>query len=154
MEESPHASCLAVTFKGQPIRIIGTLSSLWWVASDTCNALDLRNITQHHNLITEPTKFAKNLMEMGLLVNEIKHWSEVTWADRTTCNEIAVNLIGLNRLVSQSSPTVAKEFKAWMFADMFPSIWAWGESKISTRDIAVTPSSEHPLKTQISSVAA
>lgn len=117
---------LSLSFKGHPIRFVGTDENPEWVGADVCNVLEIRNSRDALAGVPEDEK--------GVAI-----------ADTLGGKQQLVTVFepGLYRLIVKSRKPQAKEFQRWVFREVLPSIRKFGtypapNQPISTSSVGST----------------
>jgi len=121
-------------FEGEKIRIIEKKNEAWFVASDVCKVLDIKNTSQAINKLDDDERSMFNIGRQG--------YSNI------------VNEFGLYNLVLTSRKPEAKQFKRWITHEVLPSIRKTGmymTDKIA-QEITNNPEIIHFLAEQVAKI--
>ena len=102
-------------FENQEIRFVGTADDPWWVASDICAVLEVKNVTDALSRLDEDEK--------GAIV--------LTDTIGREQNYRTINESGLYSLILGSRKEVAKPFKKWVTSEVLPAIRKTGSYSIA-----------------------
>ncbi len=100
------SNLIPFSFEGAEVRVLDQAGEPWWVLTDVCSVLEIRNAPDAANRLDEDEKSTIVITDSGNLN-----------ADRTIINES-----GLWSLVLTSRKAAAKRFKKWITAEVIPSI--------------------------------
>ena len=100
------SNIIPFSFEGSQVRVLDQVGESWWVLTDVCKVLEIRNAPDAANRLDEDEKSTVVTTDSGN-----------PNADRTIINES-----GLWSLVLTSRKPAAKRFKKWITADVIPSI--------------------------------
>ncbi|WP_062052380.1 phage antirepressor KilAC domain-containing protein [Bacillus sp. JCM 19034] len=109
-------------YEDQQVRTVVIDKKVWFVASDVCKVLEIKNVTQAIQRLEEDERSMFNIGRQG-----------------------SVNIVdesGLYELILSSRKKEAKEFKRWIKRDVLPSIRKTGSYTIETPSYMV----EDPIK--------
>ena len=96
-------------FKGNQVRTLERNGEQWWIASDVCAVLEIRNSRQALSYLDEDEK--------GVITND-SHSGQRGGAQSYQL----VNESGLYSLILRSRKPQAKEFKRWITHEVLPAI--------------------------------
>jgi prophage antirepressor-like protein len=102
-------------FEAQEVRFVGTAIDPWWVASDVCTVLEIRNSRDALQRLDEDEK------GVGI-IDTLGGKQEMT----------IINESGLYSLVLTSRKPQAKRFKKWVTSEVLPSIRKNGSYSLVT----------------------
>jgi prophage antirepressor-like protein len=97
-------------FESQEVRFVGTADKPWWVVTDVCAVLEIKNPSQAIARLDDDERSMFNIGRQG------EAW--------------CVNESGLYSLVLSSRKPQAKRFKKWMTSEVIPSIRKTGSYSI------------------------
>lgn len=120
---------LTKVFEGQEVRVLEIENEPWFVATDVCNVLDIKNTSDALKRLDEDERSRFNLGRQG----------EVN----------VVNEFGLYTLILGSRKSEAKNFKRWITHDVIPSIRKTGSYQAdqpNKRTLLLETALEHEKK--------
>lgn len=105
-KEAETEALIPFSFEGHPVRVIGQNDEPWWVLTDVCEVLDIRN----------------NRDASSRLDADEKNTVAITDGNRGNPNTTIINESGLWSLVLTSRKPEAKRFKKWLTSEVIPTI--------------------------------
>ena len=100
-----NTSVLPLCFEGHEVRVVSQHDAPWWVMSDVCNVLEIRNPRDAADRLDDDEK--------GVVITDtLGGPQEVT----------IINESGLYSLVLTSRKAAAKRFRKWITSEVIPSI--------------------------------
>lgn len=97
-------------FNGYPVRVFILDDSLWWIASDVCERLELGNVSKVVDRLENDEKTTITISDSG-----------------RPMKILMVNEPGLYSLLATSRKPEAKAFKHWVYHEVIPSIIKTGK---------------------------
>lgn len=109
-KEAETEALIPFAFEGHPVRVIGQNDEPWWVLTDVCEVLDIRNNRDASSRLDSDEK-----ADVGIADTSSKG---VTQRRKVTI----INESGLWSLVLTSRKPEAKRFKRWLTSEVIPTI--------------------------------
>jgi prophage antirepressor-like protein len=123
-------------FNSQQVRIVSINNEPWFVATDVCEILDIRNVSKACNPLKDREKQVLNLYEMGITSSD----------DPDTTRLLAVSESGLYRLTMKSRKPQAEPFQDWVCEEILPTIRKTGKYEIAPTQPAIPQTLSEALR--------
>ena len=117
-------------FNSQQVRIVSINNEPWFVATDVCEILEIRNVSQAINRLDDDEKDT-------IILNE---------GNRGNPNAAIISESGLYSLTLGSRKPQAKEFKRWVTREILPTIRKTGKYEIAPTQPALPQSLPEALR--------
>ena len=109
-------------FEKKEIRFVGTPDDPWWVATDICSVLEIKNTRNAYARLDEEEKDVRKVDTLG-----------------GKQDVICVNESGLYSLIFVSRKPQAKRFKKWVTSNVLPNIRKTGSYAIAPQESTPQP---------------
>lgn len=100
-------------FESHEVRFVGTAIDPWWVASDVCAVLEIKNTRNAYARLDDDEKDVRTVDTLG-----------------GKQDMVCVNQSGLFSLILVSRKVQAKRFRKWVTSEVLPSIYETGKYEL------------------------
>lgn len=102
---------IPLDFENQNIRIVDYNNESWWLLTDVCKALNIRNVTQAANRLDNDERSMLNIGRQG---------------EAIIINEAGLNITIIRSNQAMKQGTMAYRFRRWITHEVLPSIRKYG----------------------------